>query len=114
MRETRVVNNKYAAAWVIVEACCETVVMAGVLGDSVIAQLAGAAALAAADFLGLPERELRRIQRIMASELEEARVRPRAHAKRGRRLRASAANENRVGAVRPLRCPRRPHVDERG
>jgi hypothetical protein len=64
--------NLYASCWTIIQACCEAVVVAQLVGDRTIANLAAAAALGAADQLGIPEPELRRIQQLMASSLERS------------------------------------------
>jgi hypothetical protein len=102
----------YGVAWTIIVGCCEAAVMADLLGDRVIAQLAGAAALGAANRIGVPKRELLHLQRIMACDLAGVQLHPHALAELRRGLRRSAANENKAGSVRTPCCIARDAVDE--
>lgn len=105
--------NHYGAAWTIIQGCCEAAVLANLLGDRVIAQLAGAAALGAAEKLGIPEREVYRLQQIMACEIMGVQLHPHAFTKLERRLRRGAANDNVADTPHAPRRADRIFVDER-
>lgn len=62
-------SNLYAAAWTIIQNCCEAAVTTELFGEPLIAHLANAAASFAAERIGIPERELRRVRQLMADEL---------------------------------------------
>jgi len=90
-------SNNYAAAWTILQSCCEASVLAGMINVPVVAQLAGAAALGAAECLGIPEHELLRIQQAMAADIAARRGYASALSTR-MNVDPSTANDNAAGA----------------
>jgi hypothetical protein len=87
-------NNLYAAAWTIIQNCCEAAVTAELFGEPLIADLANAAAMLAAERIGIPERELQRVRQLMADERRSRTSVPTGIDAQYDRLRRSAANAN--------------------
>lgn len=106
-------NNLYAAAWTIIQNCCEAAVTADLLGEPLIAHLANAAALRAAERIGIPECELRRIRQLMADDMRIGTLPRSGVDEQQDRCRRDAANANEPwsGARSALRV-RPSHVDE--
>jgi len=100
-RSPVVPNNNYAAAWTVFQACCEASVLADLNNAPLVAQLAGAAALAAAETLGISDREMQRIQRSIAAVLGSSRNGAPRVVLSGGGLARVTANDNPPGATVP-------------
>ena len=92
-------SRNYAAAWTIIQACCEASILAGLIKAPLVAQLAGAAALEAAERLGISEEELLRVQQLMAAEFADLGNPPRVRIEQRKGRRRRTANDNRVEAA---------------